>query len=63
MVAMVAKWDRRRLLALVMLWYGVLHVLSAAMPTFGSLLAVRVLTVISPYFPQLTLLKSPKTEA
>jgi len=48
MVAMVAKWDRRRLLALVMLWYGVLHVLSAAMPTFGSLLAVRVLTVISP---------------
>ena len=48
MVAVVAKWDRRRLLALVMLWYGVLHVLSAAMPTFGSLLAVRVLTVISP---------------
>ena len=48
MVAVVAKWDRRRLLSLVMLWYGVLHVLSATMPTFGSLLAVRVLTVISP---------------
>lgn len=48
MVAVVAKWDRRRLLALVMLWYGVLHLLSATMPTFGSLLAVRVLTVISP---------------
>ncbi|MDP2001080.1 MAG: MFS transporter [Rhodoferax sp.] len=48
MVAVVAKWDRRRLLTLVMLWYGALHMLSAAMPTFGSLLAVRVLTVISP---------------
>ena len=48
MVAVVAKWDRRRLLSLVMLWYGMLHVLSAAMPTFGSLLAVRALTVISP---------------
>lgn len=48
MVAVVAKWDRRRLLSLVMLWYGLLHVLSAAMPTFESLLAVRVLTVISP---------------
>ena len=48
MVAVVAKWDRRRLLSLVMLWYGMLHVLSATMPTFGSLLVVRVLTVISP---------------
>lgn len=48
MVAVVAKWDRRRLLTLVMLWYGALHMLSAAMPTFGSLLVVRVLTVISP---------------
>ena len=48
MVAVVAKWDRRRLLALTMLWYGVLHLLSATMPTFGSLMTVRVLTVISP---------------
>ena len=48
MVAVVAKWDRRRLLSLVMLWYGMLHMLSATMPTFGSLLVVRVLTVISP---------------
>ena len=48
MVAVVAKWDRRRLLSLVMLWYGILHMLSATMPTFGSLLVVRVLTVISP---------------
>ena len=48
MVAVVADIDRRRLLALSLLWYGVLHLLSATMPTFGSLLAVRVLTVISP---------------
>lgn len=48
LVAVVAKWDRRRLLALVMLWYGALHLLSATMPSFGALLVVRVLTVISP---------------
>lgn len=48
LVAVVARWDRRRLLALSMLWYGALHLLSATMPTFGSLLVVRVLTVISP---------------
>lgn len=48
LVTVVAPWDRRRLLALCLLWYGVLHLLSATMPTFGSLLAVRVLTVIAP---------------
>ena len=48
MVAAVAKWDRRRLLSLVMLWYGAMHLLSASMPTFDSLLVVRVLTVLSP---------------
>lgn len=46
--AVVAGWDRRRLLALSMLWYGVFHLLCTAMPSFGSLLAVRVLAVISP---------------
>lgn len=46
--ALVAGWDRRRLLALSMLWYGVLHALCAAMPDFASLLPVRVLTMISP---------------
>lgn len=48
LVTVVAPWDRRRLLALSLLWYGLLHLLSATMPTFGSLLAVRVLTVIAP---------------
>jgi predicted MFS family arabinose efflux permease len=46
--ALVAGWDRRRLLALSMLWYSVLHVLCAAMPDFASLLPVRVLTMVSP---------------
>lgn len=46
--AVVAGWDRRRLLALSMLWYGALHVASALMPTFSTLLPVRVLAVISP---------------
>jgi predicted MFS family arabinose efflux permease len=46
--ALVAGWDRRRLLALSMLWYSVLHVLCAAMSDFASLLPVRVLTMVSP---------------
>ena len=46
--AMVAGWDRRRLLTACMLWYGVMHVASALMPNFESLLAARVLAVVSP---------------
>jgi predicted MFS family arabinose efflux permease len=45
---LVAQWDRKRLLALSLLWYGVLHLLSAAMPNFASLMVVRVLSVMSP---------------
>lgn len=48
LATLVAQWDRRRLLALAMLWYGVMHLLSAAMPDFSSLLVVRVLAVVSP---------------
>ena len=47
MAAVVAGWDRRRLLALSMLWYGVLHLLCAVMPTFGALLPVRALAVLA----------------
>ncbi|MGE0497059.1 MAG: MFS transporter [Ramlibacter sp.] len=46
--AVVAGWDRRRLLALSMLWYGALHLACVAMPSFGTLLPVRVLAVMSP---------------
>lgn len=48
LATVVAGWDRRRLLALSMLWYAALLGLSALMPGFGSLMVVRVLTVISP---------------
>lgn len=46
--ALVAGWDRRRLLTLSLLWYGVFHLLCTAMPDFGSLLAMRILAVIPP---------------
>ncbi len=45
--AVVAGWDRRRLLALSMLWYGALHLACLLMPTFGALLPVRALAVLS----------------
>lgn len=48
MAAVVAGWDRRRLLALTMVWYGALHLLCTAMPSFGALLPVRMLAVIAP---------------
>jgi predicted MFS family arabinose efflux permease len=46
--SVVAGWDRRRLLALSMLWYAGFLGLSAAMPDFGSLMVARVLAVVSP---------------
>jgi len=48
LAAAVAGWDRRRLLALTLLWYAIGHVLCALMPSFGALLPVRMLTVIAP---------------
>ncbi len=46
--ALVAGWDRRRLLAISMLWYGLLHLVSAMMPNFSGLLSSRVLAVLAP---------------
>ena len=46
--SVVAGWDRRRLLALSMLWYALFHALCAVMPDFASLLVVRLITMISP---------------
>ncbi|TFZ01003.1 MFS transporter [Ramlibacter henchirensis] len=48
LAAVVAGWDRRRLLALSMLWYGLLHLASAAAPGLASLLGLRALALISP---------------
>jgi predicted MFS family arabinose efflux permease len=48
MAAVVAGWDRRRLLALSMVWYAVLHFAATAATSFGTLLPLRVLTMIAP---------------
>ena len=48
LAAVVAGWDRRVLLACTMLWYAAGHLVATLMPSYGGLLAVRMLTVISP---------------
>jgi predicted MFS family arabinose efflux permease len=48
LAAVVAGWDRRRLLAVCLLWYGVLHFASAAAPNFAWLMPLRVLCVVAP---------------
>ncbi len=48
LAALVAGWDRRRLLAVCLLWYGVLHFACAASPSFAWLMPLRVLCVIAP---------------
>jgi predicted MFS family arabinose efflux permease len=46
--ALVAGWDRRRLLALSMLWYALLHLACALAPGFAVLLPLRVLALLAP---------------
>jgi predicted MFS family arabinose efflux permease len=48
MAALVAGWDRRRLLALSMVWYGAMHLACTLAPTFAALLPLRVITMIAP---------------
>jgi predicted MFS family arabinose efflux permease len=48
LAAVVAGWDRRRLLALSMLWYGLLHLACALAADFAWLMPLRVLALISP---------------
>jgi predicted MFS family arabinose efflux permease len=48
LAAVVAGWDRRRLLALSMLWYGLLHLACVAASSFGALLPLRVITMFAP---------------
>ena len=43
----VAGFDRRRLLAIALLWYGVGHGLSALMPSYAALWPVRALTMLA----------------
>jgi predicted MFS family arabinose efflux permease len=46
--AVVAGWDRRRLLALTMIWYGGLHLACTFTTDFEVLLVLRVLALVSP---------------
>ena len=48
LAAVVAGWDRRRLLALSMVWYGALHLACIAAPSFAALLPLRVIAMIAP---------------
>jgi len=48
LAALVAGWDRRRLLAISMVWYGALHLACIAAPDFATLLPLRVLTMLAP---------------
>lgn len=48
LAAVVAGWDRRRLLALSMLWYAALHLACIAAPSFAALLPLRAITMIAP---------------
>jgi predicted MFS family arabinose efflux permease len=43
----VAAFDRRRLLALALLWYGAGHALSALMPSYAALWPVRAITMLA----------------
>ena len=47
LAAALAGWDRRRLLALALLWYALGHAAAALMPNFAALLPVRVLGVLA----------------
>ena len=44
----VAGWDRRVLLTISLIWYGVMMGISALAPNYTILLPLRVLTVIAP---------------
>jgi predicted MFS family arabinose efflux permease len=46
--SIVAGWDRRKLLTLSLVWYGVLTAICAFAPSYPVLLPLRVLAVISP---------------
>lgn len=48
LASVVAGWDRRRLLALSLVWYGALLAACAVAPDYDALLPLRVLAMLSP---------------
>jgi predicted MFS family arabinose efflux permease len=47
LAAVLTRWDRRKLLALSMLWYALMHAACALAPGYASLLPLRILALIS----------------
>lgn len=47
LAAAVGGWDRRRLLAFSLAWYAAGHLVSALMPNYAALTAVRALSVLA----------------
>lgn len=47
LAALVAGWDRRRLLTLSLLWYALGHAACALMPDYAGLLPVRAMTMLA----------------
>lgn len=48
LAALLAGWDRRRLLTLAMAWFALLHLACALAPDFAWLLPLRVLALVPP---------------
>ncbi len=48
LAALVGGWDRRKLLAGSLLWYGLLHAACVAATSYGGLMALRVAAMIAP---------------
>lgn len=48
LAAVVAGWDRRRVLAWSLVWYAMLHAVCAFTPGFASLMIARVLAMVAP---------------
>ena len=48
LASLVAGWDRRRLLAATLLWYGLMLAACAVAPGYDSLLPLRVLAMLAP---------------
>jgi predicted MFS family arabinose efflux permease len=46
LAALLAGWDRRYLLTLTLLWYGLGHLLCALAPSYAALLPLRALAVL-----------------
>ncbi len=48
LAAVVAGWDRRRLLTITLLWYGLMHLACTLASDLATLLPLRVLAVVAP---------------